>query len=70
MVQVKLSNGIILDAEQLVKATLWDYPRRLEIGISGDESPLIVYGEDALRDADLLERIHNDHHLRFPVYRM
>jgi hypothetical protein len=70
MIQVKLSNGTIVDATLITKAALWDYPPKLEIDLSQNEPRIAVYGDDASKDAALLDKIHDDNHLNFPVFRM
>lgn len=67
--RVKLSDGAVVDPLRLTKVILWGYPARLEIDLENDPR-VVIYGENASKDADLLEKIHDDYHLKFSLLRM
>lgn len=70
MANITLSDGQVVDPADVAKVTLWANPTRLQIDFKDENRvPLGVYDGDPKQDADLLDKVRDEQHLTYLVFR-
>jgi hypothetical protein len=70
MTNITLSDGQVVNPAEITKVTLWANPTRLQIDLKDENRmPLGVYNGDPRQDADLLDKVRDEEHLTYLVFR-